>query len=185
MLLDIRATRRTSCGLRLTAIACLAAAPLPLAAQWRIAADPAPPARPTTVTADLRERADSLLADEDAVSLVLRCTARQLDAFLTTRDQLESDMAADVRVRVESDSLRPRDARWQATKANTGAFVPGGDLRELLQRRLLHTQTLRLTVSTQKRGRVTYTFVVPDARPAMNALRTACPNDRSGALDDR
>ncbi len=165
---------------RLVIICALCAAPGALLAQWRVSVE----AKWSTVTAVVRERADSVAPEEDATSFVIRCSERQLEAFITTRDLLESDMAADVRVRIESDSARPRDARWQATKANTGAFVPAAEMRELIQRRMLRTRTLRITIGTQRRGRVTYNFPVADVRPALDALRTACPNDRSGALAD-
>ncbi|MDZ7632598.1 MAG: hypothetical protein U5K74_14935 [Gemmatimonadaceae bacterium] len=152
---------------------------------WRVSVEQPAPGRPLTVTASVRERADSLAGEEEAIAFVLRCSAPQLDAFITTRDQLESNMTADVRVRVESDSVRARDARWQATKANTGAFVPTGDLRDLIQQRLRRTETLRVTIATQTRGRVTYTFAVGDIRPALDALRDACPKERNGALQER
>ena len=167
---------------RVLIVCTLLTAPGALLAQWRVSVEPPAQTKASTVTAVVRERADSLATEEDATSFVLRCSERQLEAFITTRDLLESDLASDVRVRVESDSARPRDARWHATKANTGAFVPTSELRELIQRRLLRTGTLRIMISTQRRGRVTYTFPVDDVRPALDALRTGCPNDRTGAL---
>ncbi len=171
-------------ALRIVVIAGLATplTPTLLRAQWRVSVEPAAGGRPATVTTVVRERADSIAAEEDVVQLVVRCAARQLDAFISTRDRLVSDIAADVRVRVESDSGRPRDARWQATKANTGAFVPAPELRELIQRHILRAPTVRIIIATEKRGRVTYTFPVADFRPSLDALRDACPNDRGGAL---
>lgn len=151
-------------------------------AQWRVSVEPAVGARSATVTAVTREIADSIPADETPVSLVVRCIGRQLDAFMTTRDQLDSDMNGDVRVRVQADTLRPRDVRWLATKANTGAFVPTPELRDLIQRSILRAQTLRVTASTLKHGRVTYTFPVAGFGPSLDVLRGACPSERGGAL---
>ena len=156
-------------------------APTSLTAQWSVSVDRPNGARPASVVAMAREVADSL-GEEPAVSLVLRCAGRTLDAFLSTRDQLDSDTNGDVRVRVQADSMRPRDARWQATKSSTGAFLPAPDLREIIQRGILHSRTIQLTTTTQKRGRVTYVFPVADFRQALDALRDACPNDRGGAL---
>ena len=152
------------------------------AAQWRVSVEPGVGARPATVTAVTRDIADSIPADETPVSLVVRCTGRQLDAFMTTRDQLDSDTNGDVRVRVQADSLRPRDVRWLATKANTGAFVPTPELRDLIQRSILRANALRVTASTLTHGRVTFTFPVAAFGPALDALRDACPNERGGAL---
>ncbi len=171
-------------SLRIVVVAALVMplTPALLTAQWRVSVEPAAGSRPPTVTTVVRERADSIVAEEEVVQFVMRCTARQLEAFISTRDRLVSDMAADVRVRVESDSARGRDARWQATKANTGAFVPAPELRELIQRHILRSPTLRIIIATEKRGRVTYTFPTANFRPSLDALRDACPNDRGGAL---
>lgn len=169
-------------GLPLLLLLLVAASPVTVVAQWRVSVAPPAAGRPGSVAAVVRERADSLVGDEDAVSFVIQCAGRQLDAFITTRDQLESDMARDVRVRVESDSMRARDARWAATKAGTGAFVAAPDLRELIQRRILRSPELRVVIATTKRGRVTYRFATAGFRPALDALRDACPNDRGGAL---
>ncbi|MCC7053456.1 MAG: hypothetical protein IT355_09320 [Gemmatimonadaceae bacterium] len=159
---------------------------LPLAAaraQWRVVETPASAGRQAEVTAMVRERSDSLADDAEAIALVVRCRSRQLDAFLTTRDELESDLAADVRVRVDSDSVRPIDTRWQATRAGTGAFIPSSDLRELIQRRLLRpVPELRISAVTQRRGRVTWTFAATGFEPALGALREACPGEQRGAL---
>ena len=170
---------------RSTASALLIAAilgPGQLRAQWRVAVEPPTAGRAAAVTAVARERSDTTSNTEETVSLVIRCMARELDAFITTRDQLESDMAGDVRVRVESDSVRFRDARWAATKTNTGAFIPSPELRVLIRRRVLRVPEVRITISTLKRGRVTYVFPVDDFQPALEALRDACPNDRGGTL---
>lgn len=160
----------------------IAVLPSVAAAQWRVRVEPAVGARPATVTAVTREVADSIPADETPASLVVRCAGRQLEAFMTTRDQLDSDTNGDVRVRVQADSLRPRDVRWLATKANTGAFVPTPELRDLIQRSILHANALRVTASTLTHGRVTFTFPVAAFGPALDALRDACPNERGGAL---
>jgi hypothetical protein len=157
-------------------------APASMAAQWRVTAEPAAAGRLAAVSVETRERADTVEHLDGPVALVIRCNARQLDAFMTTRDKLESDMGADVRVRIESDSMRARDTRWQATKANTGAFVPTRDLRDLIQRHILRAQSLRVTVRTSQRGGVTYVFPVGNFRVALEALREECPNDRGGAL---
>lgn len=151
-------------------------------AQWRVSVEPAVGARSATVTAVTREVADSIPVDESPVSLVVRCTGRQLDAFMTTRDQLDSDTNGDVRVRVQVDSLRPRDVRWLASKANTGAFVPTPELRDLIQRSILRARALRVSASTLTHGRVTYTFPVAGFGPSLEALRDACPSERGGAL---
>ena len=162
----------------------IAAASLPVAvrAQWTVSASAAAIGRPASVTAVLRERADSAAFYEEAIELVIRCAARQLDAFLTTRDRLESDMVGDVRVRVDADSLRARDTRWQATKSNAGAFIPPNDLRDLIQRGILRSRELHVTVQTIRRGRVTYVFAVAGFSAALDSLRQACPNDRGAAL---
>jgi hypothetical protein len=151
-------------------------------AQWSVSATPAAAGRPAVVTAVLRERADSAAFDETAIALVIRCSALQLDAFLTTRDALDSDMVGDVRVRVEADSLRTRDSRWQATKSNAGAFIPPNELRDLIQRGILRSRELRITVPTLQRGRVTFSFPVSGFVTALDALRQACPKDRGAAL---
>lgn len=157
-------------------------APAALAAQWRVSAEPASAGRAPTVTAVAHEVSDSAAGDETPVSLVVRCVGRLLDAFLTTRDELDSDTNGDVRVRVQGDSARPRDQRWLATKSNTGAFIGTPDLRELVQRGVLRSRELRITAVTRRRGRVTYVFRVDGFLPALDALRDACPNDRAGAL---
>jgi hypothetical protein len=154
-----------------------------LLAQWKVSVTPPASGRPADVVAVLREAADSTAFEEDAVSLVIRCASRQLDAFLTTRDQLDSDMAGDVRLRVQADSLRAHDARWQATKSNAGAFVPANELRDLIQRGILRSAALRITAPTSKRGRVTYLFSVSGFRPALDALRDACPADRAALAE--
>ncbi len=136
------------------------------------------------MTAVLRERADSTAFDEDAIALVIRCSALQLDAFLTTRDALDSDLVGDVRVRVDADSLRARDSRWQATKSNAGAFIPPNELRDLIQRGILRSRELHVTVPTLRRGRVTHTFAVAGFAGALDALRLACPKDRGATLAD-
>lgn len=169
---------------RLLIVSVPLAAPGALAAQWRVTADTASATRLARATAVVRERADSLVAAEEATAFVIQCNGGQLEAFITTRDLLESDMAADVRVRVETDSARGHDMRWQATKANTGAFVPSAELRDLIQRRLIHSRSIRIVINTQRRGRVTYIFPLSDIRPALDALRTACPNHASRALTD-
>ena len=156
--------------------------PTVVAAQWRVTAVPANGPRPADVTVEARERSDSVEHLDGAVALVIRCNARQLDAFVTTRDKLDSDMGADVQVHIVSDSMRARSARWQATKLNTGAFVPTRDLRELIQRYILRSATVQITIRTLQRGRVTYVFPVGNFRVALEALREECPNDRSGAL---
>lgn len=161
-----------------------AAAFLPAAAQaqWTVSSSAATVGRPAVVTAVLRERADSTAFDEDAIALVIRCSAVQLEAFLTTRDALDSDMVGDVRVRVDADSLRTRDSRWQATKSNAGAFIPPNELRDLIQRGILRSRELHISVATQHRGRVTYNFSVAGFNAALDALRQACPNERGTAL---
>ncbi len=168
------------------ALSILAAAaviiPGTLKAQWAVSSTSATVGRPAAVTAVLRERADSTAFDEDAIALVIRCSALQLDAFLTTRDALESDMVGDVRVRVEADSLRRRDSRWQATKSNAGAFIPPNDLRDVIQRGILRSRAMQVTVPTVHRGRVVYTFAGAGFAAALSALRQACPNDRGAAL---
>ena len=164
------------------ALLTVASRPGTLAAQWRVSVEPALGSRQSSVLAVAREVADSVAADEPAISLVVRCAGRTLDAFITTRDRLDSDTNGDLRVRVQSDGARPRDVRWQATKSNTGAFIPALDLRDIIQRGFLRTRALRITAATQQRGRVTYVFPVADFRPALSALRDACPNDRGGAL---
>lgn len=172
-------------GAALVVLFCSAAlAPAAAVAQWRVTVEPATGGRPVTVTTVTREVSDSIPADETPVSLVIRCSGRLLDAFLTTRDQLDSDTNGDVRVRVQADSQRPRDVRWLATKANTGAFVPTPELRNLIQRSILRTQVLRVTTVALKHGRVTYTFPVAGFGPSLDALRDACPNERGGALAD-
>ena len=154
------------------------------AAQWRVSVETGVGAKSATVTAVTREVADSVAVDESPVSLVVRCSGRELDAFMTTRDQLDSDTNGDVRVRVQADSLRPRDVRWLATKANTGAFVPTPELRDLIQRSILRAHVLRVNATTLNHGRVTYTFPVAGFRQALDALRDACPTDRGGALSE-
>lgn len=153
-----------------------------LAAQWRVTSVPPTAGRPVEVRVESRERADSIEHLDGPIALVIRCVARQLDAFVTTRDTLESDMAADVRVRIRSDSMRARDVRWQATRSSTGAFIPSRELRDLIQRHILRSSTISATIATAQRGRVTYVFPVTDFRPALEALREACPNDRGSAL---
>jgi hypothetical protein len=174
-----RAIRR-----RLLPVALLPVAFLPtaVAAQWRVTSVPANGTRPADVTVETRERADTVEHLDGPVALVIRCSARQLEGFVTTRDKLESDIGADIQVRIESDSVRPRNARWQATKSNTGAFVPTRDLRELVQRYIMRSATLRIMIPTMARGRVTYVFPVADFRLALEALREECTNDRGGAL---
>jgi hypothetical protein len=157
-------------------------APDSVFAQWRVFTPSAASGRSGAVTAVVRELSDSLAFDEDATSFVIRCSAQQLEAFITTRDQIVSDMAGDVRVRVESDSMPASDARWQATKSNAGAFVPIAQLRDLIQRRMLHTATLRLIVPTQTRGRKEYVFTVSGLRSALDSLGHACPRDRATTL---
>ncbi len=151
-------------------------------AQWRVSVEPTGAGKLTTVTAVTRAAADSVAGDALPVSLVVRCADRQLEAFITTRDQLDSDTNGDVHVRVQSDSARPRDVRWQATKANTGAFVPTPELRDLIQRSILRAHVLRVTASALKLGRVTYTFPVEGFGQSLDALRDACPGERGGAL---
>ncbi len=116
----------------------------------------------------------------------LRCTKRRReeDAFLSTRDLFDSDTNGDlrVRVRVQAESLCPRDERWQATKSNTGACLPAPDVRDIIQRGIRHSRTVQLTTATQKRGRITCIFPVGDFRQALDARRDAWPNDRGGAL---
>ncbi len=104
----------------LVATVCLPVATL---AQWSVSSSAGSVGRPAAVSAVLRERADSAVFDDDAIALVIRCSALQLDAFLTTRDALDSDMVGDVRVRVDADSLRARDSRWQACPKDRGATL--------------------------------------------------------------
>ena len=180
-LMEDRCTLRTAASV--IGLLCGAALlPSALAAQWQVSVDAGTGGRPATVTAVTRQVADSVSADETPVSLVVRCSGRVLDAFLTTRDQLDSDTNGDVRVRVQADSQRPRDVRWLATKANTGAFVPTPELRDLIQRSILRTQVLRVTTTALKHGRVTFTFPVAGFGPSLDALRDACPNERGAAL---
>jgi hypothetical protein len=162
------------------AVSC--APPAALHAQWRLTVEPGRTASDATVTTEVREQRDSLPDVETPVALVLRCRARQLEAFLTTRDTLESDMTADVRVRLQSDSARPRDVRWQATRSGTGAFVPQRDLRDLVQRYILRSSQLTVAVSAARRGRANYVFPVADFRRSLDALRAVCVNDQGGAL---
>ena len=159
-----------------------ALAPAALAAQWRVSVEPGNSIRAAAVLAVAREVSDGVTADEPAVSLIVRCSGRALDAYLTTRDALDSDTNGDVKIRVEADSMRPRDTRWQATRSNGGAFIPTPELRDVIQRGILHSRTLRVSTQTLKRGRVTYEFPVANFRQALDALRDACPNDRGGAL---
>jgi hypothetical protein len=166
------------------ATACIAAtlcAPV-LCAQWQVSVERGTASRSATVLAVAREASDSGSADDPAVSLVVRCSGRSLDAFITTRDALDADTNGDVRVRVEADSIRPKDMRWQATKSNSGAFIPTPELRDVIQRGILRTRTLRIATQTLTRGRVTYEFPVREFRQALDALRDACPNERGGAL---
>ncbi len=156
--------------------------PTLVAAQWRVTSGAVATGRPTDVTVETRERSDSVEHPDGPVALVIRCSARQLESFVTTRDKLESDIGADIQVRIESDSIRARNARWQATKSNTGAFVPTRELRELIQRYVMRSTTLRISIPTLARGRVTYVFPVADFRLALEALREECTNDRGGAL---
>lgn len=156
--------------------------PALLAAQWRVTTGAASAGRPADVTVETRERSDSVEHPDGPVALVFRCTSRELEGFVTTRDKLESDIGADIQVRIESDSVRARNARWQATKSNTGAFVPTRDLRELIQRYVLRSGTLRIMLPTAARGRVTYVFPVAGFRVGLEALREECIKDRGGAL---
>ena len=152
-----------------------------VAAQWTVSSA----GTPAVVTATLRERADSRAFDERAIALVIRCAALQLDAFLTTRDALDSDMVGDILVRVEADSLRPRDSRWQATRSNAGAFIPQNEVRDVIQRGILRSRELRITVPTLHRGRVVHVFLVAGFSAALEALRAACPGDRGAALAEQ
>ena len=167
---------------RTVVLAMLLMSPPALRAQWRVSVMPAAAGRLGEVTAVARQPDDSTTDDQRATSLVIRCTGRQLDGFITTQDQLESDMAGDIRVRILSDAMRARDSRWQATKSNTGAFIPPLELRDLIQRGILKSHAIRISAGTSNRGRVTWTFAVANFPPALDALREACPKERGAAL---